>query len=87
MKSTKPDLAAFHHQVLMDDMMEVVGVDLLDVVDVDGGQSYLQARSNCHGCPCKASCRDWLMEQRRAEPQDFCPNADLFRTVKKRHQN
>ena len=35
----RPDLADFHRKVLMDDMMPVVGVGLLDTIDVDGAQS------------------------------------------------
>ena len=92
MKHQRPDLAGFHRQVLMDDMMQVVGVDMLDVVDVDGGQSYLRARSNCHACRCKDGCRDWLAQAKAEletapepkQPQPFCPNEDLFRTVKRR---
>ena len=87
MKLQRQDFAGFHRQVLMDDMMQVVGVDLLDVVDVDGGQSYLRARSNCHACICKDGCRDWLAdaknEPEEKQPQPFCPNADLFRAVKR----
>jgi hypothetical protein len=87
MKRLRSELADFHRQVLMDDMMQVVGVDLLDVVDVDGGQSYLQARSNCHACTRKSDCRDWLAEVKtepeHQQPQAFCPNASLFRAVKR----
>ena len=91
MKRPRQDLAGFHHHVLMDDLMQVVGVDLLDVIDVDGGQSYLRARSNCHACICKDGCRDWLTEARsehknepeEKQPQPFCPNAGLFEAVKR----
>jgi len=87
MKRLKPDFTDFHRKVLMDDMMQVVGVDLLDVVDVDGGQSYLRARSNCHACTSKDGCRDWLAaaktEPEGQQPQPFCPNAGLFRTAKR----
>jgi hypothetical protein len=82
MKDSKPALADFHQSVLMDDMMQVVGVDLLEVVDVDGGRSYVKARANCRGCTCKAMCREWLAEHSEGQPQTFCPNAGLFRAVK-----
>lgn len=82
MKSARPNLADFHRQVLMEDMMQTVGVDLLEAVDVDGGGSYVRARLNCHDCPCKEGCRDWLAENERGEPQAFCPNAGFFRSVK-----
>ncbi|WP_141702032.1 hypothetical protein [Methyloceanibacter stevinii] len=37
MTDPKPELAGFHRQVLMEDMMETVGVEQFDVVDLDGG--------------------------------------------------
>lgn len=82
MREPRPDLADFHRKVLMDDMMQVVGVDVLDAVDVDGGQSYVRARANCRGCTCELVCRDWLAEHSRGAPQDFCPNASFFRAIK-----
>ena len=86
MKSPKlnprPDLADFHRKVLMDDMMQVVGVGVLDAVDVDGGQSYVRARANCLRCTCTLVCRDWLAEHSQGAPQDFCPNSNFFRAIK-----
>lgn len=82
MKDTRPALADFHRQVLMDEMMQVVGVDLLEAVDVDGGQSYVRARLNCHGCTCKKECRDWLSEHEHGQPQPFCHNASFFQSLK-----
>jgi uncharacterized protein DUF6455 len=86
MKSAKSgprsDLADFHQTVLMDDMMRVVGVDVLDVIDVDGGRSYVRARSCCRRCTRQTECRDWLVQHSQGEPQDFCVNANLFRSVK-----
>jgi hypothetical protein len=78
----RPDLADFHRKTLMDDMMPVVGVGVLDVIDVDGGRSYVRARANCRQCTCTLACRDWLAEHSQGEPQYFCPNANLFRAVK-----
>jgi len=80
----RPDLADFHRKVLMDDMMPVVGVGLLDAIDVDGAQSYVRARANCRKCSSTLVCRDWLAEHSEGEPQDFCPNASLFRAIKGR---
>jgi hypothetical protein len=82
MKRARPDLGTFHRKVLMDDMMEVVGVSLLDLVEIDGGQSYLRGRANCHRCTCQNVCRDWLSGRGEGERADFCPNADLFHGVK-----
>jgi hypothetical protein len=81
MRGPRPELADFHRKVLMDDMMPVVGVDLLDAIDVDGGRGYIRARASCHGCTGKTFCRDWLVEHREGVPQSFCPNAEFFRTV------
>lgn len=82
MAEPRTELADFHRKVLMEDMMETVGVDILDVVDLDGGQSYLRARANCHSCTCKLTCRMWLAEQADDTPPEFCPNAGLFQMVK-----
>jgi Family of unknown function (DUF6455) len=81
MKTARSDLANFHRRAPMDDMMQVTGVDILAAIDVDGGQSYVRARANCHQCPSKEICRDWLLEHLQGEPQDFCPNADFFRAI------
>lgn len=66
----------------MDDMMQVVGVDLLEVIDVDGGQSYVRARANCRQCTSKPTCREWLAEHSEGPPQPFCPNGEFFRALK-----
>lgn len=82
MSYARPDLAGFHRKVLMEDMMETVGVEPFDVVDLDGGRSYIRARASCHACTCKATCRDWLAGTAEGDPQPFCPNAALFEVVK-----
>ncbi|WP_108681188.1 DUF6455 family protein [Methyloceanibacter sp. wino2] len=82
MTDPKPELAGFHRQVLMEDMMETVGVEQFDVVDLDGGQSYIRARANCHACECKDACTNWLAAHTAGDPQPFCPNATLFQAVK-----
>lgn len=82
MSEPRPELAEFHRDVLMEDMMETVGVDLMEVVDLDGGQSYVRARAKCHDCTCKAECKTWLADHETGSPQPFCPNADLFQTVR-----
>ena len=79
---SKPDLADFYRPVIMEDMMDTVGVEPFDILDLDGGQSYLQARANCHACSCKANCSKWLAANSEGEPQSFCPNAELFKAAK-----
>ena len=73
---------ALHRQELMDDMMARRSVDLLALIGKDGGQSYVEARAKCRACSCAGICRDWLLTadgEASTEPQDFCPNASLFR--------
>ena len=71
-------------QELMDDMMERCGVDVLDVIRKDRGQSFVEARTTCL-CACVGTCRDWLLapDGDVSSPPDFCPNADFFRTCLK----
>ncbi|MDJ0513933.1 MAG: DUF6455 family protein [Methyloceanibacter sp.] len=82
MTNSALDLASFHRPVLMEDMIETTGVNPLDVIDLDGGKSYLRARANCHNCTCKAVCSNWLSVNKEGDPQPFCPNADLLRMIK-----
>ena len=82
MKNPRPDLADFHRKVLMEEMMQAAGLDVLDAIDVDGGQSYVRARVKCRGCTSGLVCEDWLAEHSEGTPPDFCPNADFFRTIK-----
>jgi Family of unknown function (DUF6455) len=82
MRGPRPELADFHRKVLMDDMMQVVGVDLLDAIDGDGGQGYIRARASCRNCNCSAICRDWLTGRSVGIPQNFCPNAEFFLAAK-----
>lgn len=82
MKGPRPELAGFHQNVLMDDMMQVVGIELLDAVDFDGGQSYVRARAKCRACACEATCQTWLSGRSRGNLQPFCPNVEFFQAVK-----
>ena len=77
-----PILRGALNQELMDDMMARCSIDLLAVIGKDGGQSYVEARGKCRACSCVGTCRDWLLTpdgETSSEPQDFCPNARLFR--------
>ena len=68
-------------QELMDDLMERCGVDVLDVIRSDRGQSFAEARAKCRVCLSARTCREWLLApgSELASPPDFCPNASLFR--------
>jgi hypothetical protein len=48
------------------------------------GNPMSEARSRCRGCSTVKACRDWLLttdDSRPSEPQLFCPNSGLFRTL------
>jgi Family of unknown function (DUF6455) len=74
-----------HRQGLMDDMMERCGVDVLDVIHKDSGQSFVEARARCRSCAWVRTCRNWLLvsEGAMSRPPDFCPNAGIFRACLK----
>ena len=83
MSEPKPNLANFHQNVLMEDMLDAVGVSVLDVIDFDGGKSYVRARQNCRECSCQETCRSWLAENDEGAPQAFCPNSNFFEILKR----
>ena len=72
-------------QEFMDDMMERCGVNVLDVIRKDRGQSFVEARTNCRLCARVGTCRQWLLAPNGdvSSPPDFCPNADFFRACLK----
>jgi Family of unknown function (DUF6455) len=55
---------ALRKQVLMGEMIEAQGVDLLAAVKT--GEAFVRARAKCRDCDCEGACRDWL---RRFLPQ------------------
>ena len=76
-------------QEIMDDMMERCGVDVLEVIREDRGQSFVEARTKCRLCSRVKICREWLLtpDGDMSWPPDFCPNARFFRTcLKREHQ-
>ena len=86
-RKTPTARAVIDRRALMDDMMARCGVDPLALIGKDGGQSYVEARAKCRACPCVGTCRDWLLVPEgkpASEPQDFCPNSDLFRGAAQR---
>ena len=69
-------------QGLMDDMMERCGIDMVDLIRRDNGQSFAVARAKCRSCIREMDCRAWLLASGTIEavsPPEFCPNAELFR--------
>jgi hypothetical protein len=72
-------------QELLDDMMERCGVDVLDLIRRDGGQSFAEARARCRSCLFARTCCEWLLApgSALASLPDFCPNASLFRICSK----
>jgi len=64
---------------LMDRMMERVGVAPVEVMCVDGGLAWLEARTKCIFCPRVGECCSWLEGYNtRTTPSDFCPNTTFF---------
>ncbi|MGA7457439.1 MAG: DUF6455 family protein [Methyloceanibacter sp.] len=70
-------------QELMDQMMQVRGVDVVAASQVDGGLALLEAIGKCRLCGDERACRHWLAREPGSTPQDFCPNADFFGTLLK----
>ncbi len=71
---------ALRRNALMDEMMKAQGVDLLAAVR--SGEDFVRARAKCRDCTCEGECRDWFLEGSR-EPAEFCPNGDLFASLKR----
>jgi hypothetical protein len=65
---------------LMDQMMEVRGVDVLAALRVDGGLAFIEARAKCRYCLHEGICRHWLASEGQRGSADFCPNAAFFRS-------
>ena len=71
---------ALGKQVLMGEMIEAQGVDLLAAVKT--GEAFVRARAKCRDCDCEGACRDWLLEG-ESEAADFCPNEEFFAALKR----
>lgn len=70
---------------LMARMMERIGVEPSDVVCIDGGLAWLEARTRCLFCCHLGTCCDWLVDSdARTTPQEFCANAKLFASLPQR---
>ena len=52
---------ALRKQALMEEMMEMQGVDLLAAVRA--GDGFVKARANCRDCKDEAACRAWFLER------------------------
>ena len=72
------------HLHLVRRMSRVTGADLSEamhegLIDHAG---WAAAITNCRGCACVGSCRDWLatqeLEQHRAPAPDYCENRATF---------
>ena len=69
---------------LLDQMMEVAGVDPARAAGLDKGMAWYEARSRCIACIHDRRCRSWVAEQdaRPTVPPDYCPNVGFFRIAK-----
>ena len=86
MEAARPHWPMFsevlRRQALMDDMMERCGIDMVDLIRRDNGQSFAEARAKCRSCMSEMDCRAWLLTSgtiAAASPPEFCPNAALLR--------
>jgi hypothetical protein len=75
---------ARERQELMDQMMQVRGVDVAAASKADGGLAFREAIGKCRLCRDEGVCRQWLAGETRTTPHDFCPNADFFSTLLKK---
>lgn len=74
----------FRRQELMDEIMEASQVDVIEVVRIELGQAFMDARSKCRFCVYETRCRAWLFSpETKNGPPEFCPNAELFRMCKR----
>lgn len=64
------------------DVMRRLDVDPVQLIRLDAGQSYAQARTRCLECRRAERCLAWLDTPAGAAPE-FCPNLELFTSVKK----
>lgn len=71
-------------QELMDQMLQLRGVDSAAASRVDGGLAMLEAKGKCRLCPNETACRDWLEGEAAQTPMEFCPNAAFFSTCLKK---
>jgi len=68
---------------LMDQMMEVQGVDVLTAIRIDRGLAFIEARAKCRYCVHEGVCRHWLASQGQRGAASFCPNLAFFRSCPK----
>jgi Family of unknown function (DUF6455) len=68
-------------QRLMDRMMLTTGVNMSRVVNLDGGLTFLEARSKCRLCPDESACVHWMEDAEALEAApEFCPNAKFLKS-------
>ena len=67
----------------MRSMLEHVGIDPTVVESGDTRKIIKEIRQRCHTCSTEAVCERWLEGNERGS-NDFCPNANVFATLKKR---
>jgi len=66
--------------VYLREMMRRLDIDPAGAILPKSSLSYFTALHRCEGCPCKATCRDWLdqMPSAVSTPPHFCPSADIL---------
>ncbi len=72
------------HASLMSGMMQRLGIEEADVSTIDGGLALWAAQTKCLFCPDLKSCKSWLVDgDATKQPNEFCPNHALFRSIHK----
>ena len=68
----------------MHDMLRHAGVEAVDLIRREHGESWYEARTLCLECSNDRSCGTWLAAHDAgiAAVPEFCPNARLFEEVR-----
>jgi PP-loop superfamily ATP-utilizing enzyme len=66
----------------MKSMLERVGVDPVIVASGNATQIISDVRRRCHSCASESLCERWLAGEEQGG-NDFCPNANVFATLRK----
>jgi len=66
----------------MQSMLECVGVDPVIASSGNTAQIIKDIRRRCHSCASESLCERWLAGEEQGD-NDFCPNANVFATLRK----
>lgn len=69
---------------LMGEMIDRLGIDLVQAARQDLGTRLDQVVRGCRFCAHAEQCQAWLSGMSTADRRDFCPNAALFDDMPRR---